>query len=310
MGLFKKKTPAAQKDPSKEKYGPINRLVRGKIEQIKANKASKKLSEVAKIPFNKIRNALKLRPAKVKLSYDVLIKEYSSAEITSMKQKLAMLEKRAEESHKRILELKGGFIKDTNNLEVINRKKIAQQLLKGEEVKEIPKRLAINPEALQPNQGTKVTNKTLKQLEAGDRELKTRELDKYFTAEKKRGMLSKEVRKEVEKAIIINREIASIQSIMFNEVIKNQLASFGSAAETKQAREAIIKSLFNKYEKGVIDLPGLRDLIKYLSVEVEIGKKMKVINSAENANTYLLGNAEIISQISDVKEIKKRFKFF
>lgn len=308
MGLFKKKAPASQK-PKEKEYGPINRLVRGKIEQIKQNKAAQKIKATANLKFNQIKNALKLKPAKVKITYEALVKEYSSQEITTINQKLNLLEKKAEESHKRIQELKNGFLKDTNNVEAINRKVIAQKLLKGEEIKEIPRRLAINPESLQPNQGSKPTNKTLKQLEAGDRELKTRELDKYFTKEKKNSMLSREVRKEVENARTINREIASLQSIRFNEVIKNQL-SFGNAIETKQAREIIVKSLYQKYNAGAIDLPALRDLIKYLSVEIEIAKKMNIINSAESANTYHLGSAELINQVSDVKEIKKRFKFF
>lgn len=70
----------------------------------------------------------------------------------------------------------------------------------------------------------------------------------------------------------------------------------------------ILKSLFSKYEAGAINLAGLRDLIKYLSVEIEIGKKTNVINSLESANTYLMGNSQLINQISDGKEIKRRFK--
>jgi hypothetical protein len=309
MGLFKKKAPVAQE--KKSEYGPINRLVRNAKAKSQAKQKARTLKEVAEIKFNKIKNALRLRPAKVKITYEVLSKEYSSAEIKKIDQKLAMLEKRAEESHKRIQELKGGFIKDNKNIEVINRKKIAQQLLKGQEVKSIPKRNAINPESLEANKGTKASTKTLKEIEAGDKKvLKTRELDKHFTSEKKRAMVSKEIRKEIENARLINKEIASIQSIKFNDIIKNQLKSFGTIAETKQAREAIIKSLYNKYEKGAINLSGLRDLIKYLSVEIEIGKKMNVINSVENANTYLLGNAQLINEIKDITEIKKKFKFF
>ncbi|MDD4050205.1 MAG: hypothetical protein PHX47_04345 [Candidatus ainarchaeum sp.] len=309
MGLFKKKAPVAQE--KKSEYGLINRVVRNAKAKSQANHKARTLKEVAEIKFNKIKNALRLRPAKVKITYEVLSKEYSSAEIKKIDQKLAMLEKRAEESHKRIQELKGGFIKDNKNIEVINRKKIAQQLLKGQEVKKIPKRNAINPESLEPNKGTKASTKTLKEIEAGDRKvLKIRELDKHFTSEKKRAMVSKEIRKEIENARLINKEIASIQSIKFNDIIKNQLKSFGTIAETKQAREAIIKSLYNKYEKGAINLSGLRDLIKYLSVEIEIGKKMNVINSVENANTYLLGNAQLINEIKDITEIKKKFKFF
>jgi len=121
-------------------------------------------------------------------------------------------------------------------------------------------------------------------------------------------MLSKEIRKEIDKARLINKEIASIQSIKFNEIIKNQLKAFGTAAETKQAREMILKSLYSKYEAGVINLAGLRDLIKYLSVEIEIGKKTKVINSLENANTYLMGNSQLINEIKDIKEVQRRFK--
>jgi hypothetical protein len=37
---------------------------------------------------------------------------------------------------------------------------------------------------------------------------------------------------------------------------------------------------------------------------------MNVINSVENANTYLLGNAQLINEIKDITEIKKKFKFF
>ncbi|MCK9292519.1 MAG: hypothetical protein WCY27_03220 [archaeon] len=70
----------------------------------------------------------------------------------------------------------------------------------------------------------------------------------------------------------------------------------------------ILKSLYSKYEAGAINLAGLRDLIKYLSVEIEIGKKTNVINSLESANTYLMGNSQLINQISDGKEIKRRFK--
>jgi len=37
---------------------------------------------------------------------------------------------------------------------------------------------------------------------------------------------------------------------------------------------------------------------------------MNVINSVENANTYLLGNAQLINEIKDITEIKKKLKFF
>jgi len=289
------------------KKGPITTYLNNKKIAAKAREIANKTKETAKIKFNQIRNAIKFKPEKINVTYEALIKEYQSKEIVSMDQKLNQLEKRAEESHKKIIELKGGFLKDTNNYKVIDRKKIAQQLLKGEKIENIPERFAINPEALQPNKGTKSTNKTLKQLEAGDRELKTRELNKHFTKEKKKRMLSKEIKKEVENARTINKQIASIQAIRFNEIIKNQL-NFGSAAETKQAREAIVKSIYEKYQKGIINLSGLRDLVKYLSVEIEYGKNKKIINSAETSIAYLKESAEMINKISNETEIKKRFK--
>jgi hypothetical protein len=140
---------------AKGKYGPVNRLVRNIKGKIEANKSAKKIQQTANLKFNRIKNALMLRSSKVKISYEALSKEYNSKQMIEINKKLSLLEKRAQESHKRIVELKGGFIKQTNNLDVINRKKIAEQLLKCQEVKSIPKRAAINPESQQPNQGKK-----------------------------------------------------------------------------------------------------------------------------------------------------------